>query len=94
MTKHQIIKKIFYSIKYLFTQENFECFQSNTRAPDFIQNFYIDIMPKRNCNAFYLNLLLGVPKFNELQAASFFKIDAIDFGFTDIAYGAWRPRIL
>lgn len=51
-------------------------------------------MPKRNCNAFYLNLLLGVPKFNELQAASFFKIDAIDFGFTDIAYGAWRPRIL
>ena len=80
--------------EYLLLQKNLLFCQISTHFLNLVSKFYVDIIGKYNGNLIYLNYLSGIPKLIEVQAAELFNIDAIDFGFTEIAYGAWRPRIL
>lgn len=94
MNRNQTINELLSSTKYLLVQKNLLFCQISTHFLNLVSKFCVDIIGKYNGNLIYLNFLSGIPKLIEVQAAELFNIDAIDFDFTEIAYGAWRPRIL
>lgn len=57
---------------------------------------HFDVAAERQLNSLSarFDYPVSVSGLNEVQIETCFKIDPIDFGFTDVAYGAWKPRIV